>query len=222
MQCFDKNCESKYDKIIEYIFCHLQSFVVSLLFSVVKHARCFKWGSKLDLFYSSRKSYHRTIIPHSVSEGISSYLYILVGNYCRGRPKRLPFQKLRGIGEAATHFPELLSFTLDPYLIMLDVKQERIKYHFLNFFVWHDQGLNPGLQGHWRRFNPLGQWVGYIYAYRRPECSVHKMNLAFTNRTLHNGERVHQCPGRHWFNPRSSQNKDLKLKLDASLLDSQH
>ena len=32
--------------------------------------------------------------------------------------------------EGATPFPELLHFTLDTYLIMLNVKQGGIKYHF--------------------------------------------------------------------------------------------
>ena len=32
----------------------------------------------------------------------------------------------------ATPFPGLLHFTLDPYLIMLNVKQGDIKYHFLS------------------------------------------------------------------------------------------
>ena len=41
-------------------------------------------------------------------------------------------------------FPGLLYFTLDPYLIMLSVKQGGIKYHFLS--LWYDDpGLNPGL-----------------------------------------------------------------------------
>ena len=33
-------------------------------------------------------------------------------------------------------FPRLLLFTLDPYLIMLSVKQGDIKYHFLS--LWYD------------------------------------------------------------------------------------
>ena len=36
----------------------------------------------------------------------------------------------------ATPFPGLLHFTLDPYLIMLSVKQGSIKYHFLS--LWYD------------------------------------------------------------------------------------
>ena len=35
-------------------------------------------------------------------------------------------------GEGATLFPGLLHFSLDPYIIMLSVKQGSIKYHFLS------------------------------------------------------------------------------------------
>ena len=37
-------------------------------------------------------------------------------------------------------FPGLLYFTLDPYLIMLSVKQGGIKYHFLS--LWYDSTLD--------------------------------------------------------------------------------
>ena len=37
-----------------------------------------------------------------------------------------------GVGEGATPFPGLLHFTLDPYLILLSIKQGGIKYHFLS------------------------------------------------------------------------------------------
>ena len=37
----------------------------------------------------------------------------------------------RGVGEGATPFPGLFHFILDPYLIILSVKQSGIKYHFL-------------------------------------------------------------------------------------------
>ena len=36
----------------------------------------------------------------------------------------------RGVGEGATPSPGFFHFTLDPYLIMLSVKQGGIKYHF--------------------------------------------------------------------------------------------
>ena len=50
----------------------------------------------------------------------------------------LSFQYLlhQGVGEGATPFPRLLHFTLDPFFIMLSVKQGGINYHFLGF--WYD------------------------------------------------------------------------------------
>ena len=43
-------------------------------------------------------------------------------------------------------FPGLLYFTLDPYLIMLSVKQGGIKYHFLS--LWYDStGIEPRSPG---------------------------------------------------------------------------
>ena len=54
----------------------------------------------------------------------------------------------KGVGECAIPLPGLLHFTLDPYLIMLSVKQRGIKYHFLS--LWYDDlGLNLSLPGHW-------------------------------------------------------------------------
>ena len=51
--------------------------------------------------------------------------------------QRFPFQYLlhRGIGEDATAFLRLFHFNLDPYLIMLSVKQGGIKYHFWVFGI---------------------------------------------------------------------------------------
>ena len=67
-------------------------------------------------------------------------LYYLskVGDHSRGWPEGSLFNSLlhEGVGEGATPFPGLLHFTLDPYLIMLSVKQRGIKYHFLSF--WYD------------------------------------------------------------------------------------
>ena len=48
----------------------------------------------------------------------------------------------------ATLFPGMLNFTLDTYLIMLNVKQRGIKYYSLS--LWYDSGMNPGFPGHWR------------------------------------------------------------------------
>ena len=48
--------------------------------------------------------------------------------------RKAPFSiaTTQGVGEGATPFPGLLHVTLDPYLIMLSVKQRDIEYHFLN------------------------------------------------------------------------------------------
>ena len=51
------------------------------------------------------------------------YIYKIKSKVSEGDPK-------------ATLFPGLLHFTLDPYLIMLSVKQGGIKYHFLSH--WYD------------------------------------------------------------------------------------
>ncbi len=40
------------------------------------------------------------------------------------------------IGKGVTPFPGLHHFTLDPYVIMLSVKQVGIKYYFLS--LWYD------------------------------------------------------------------------------------
>ena len=53
-----------------------------------------------------------------------------------GKKQQNPFLNLKceekqlHVGEGATPFPGLLHFTLEPYLIMLNVKQGGIKYHF--------------------------------------------------------------------------------------------
>ena len=49
-----------------------------------------------------------------------------VGDLSRGRPEVSLFNN-RGVGEGATPFSGLLHFTLDPYLIILSVKQGGIK-----------------------------------------------------------------------------------------------
>ena len=67
-----------------------------------------------------------------------SYVKSKVGDHSRGGPEGSLFDSLlhQGVGEGATPFPGLLHFTLDPYLIMLSVKQGGIKYHFLS--LWYD------------------------------------------------------------------------------------
>ena len=45
---------------------------------------------------------------------------------------------------------------------MLSVKQGGIKYHFSEFLVWLDLGLNPSLPDHWRTFYSLGHWPSFF------------------------------------------------------------
>ena len=64
-----------------------------------------------------------------------------------GDPKA-PFSKattLRCRG-GATPFPGLLHFTIDPYLIVLSVKQGGIKYHFWVFGMTR-RGVEPRFPG---------------------------------------------------------------------------
>ena len=61
-----------------------------------------------------------------------------VGDHSREWPEGSLFNSLlhQGVGEGGTPYLGLLHFTLDPYLIMLSVKQGGIKYHFLS--LWYD------------------------------------------------------------------------------------
>ncbi len=69
------------------------------------------------------------------------YIYIYINKLAtlvEGDPKA-PFSIATtgvGVGEGGTPFPGLLHFTLDPYLIMLSVKQGSIKYHFLSLWYY--------------------------------------------------------------------------------------
>ena len=73
----------------------------------------------------SQLTFHLSFDGKSVREG-------KVVTVVEGGPKGSLLQKLlhHGVGESTTSFPGLLHFTLDPYLIMLSVKQGSIKYHF--------------------------------------------------------------------------------------------
>ena len=102
------------------------------------------------------------------------YIYIYIykvkvklATVVEGDPKA-PFSlaTIRGVREDTTPFPGLLYFTLDTYLIMLNVKQGGIKHHFFESLVWFNLGLNPSLLDHWWTLYPLRQWTGYyIYMY---------------------------------------------------------
>ena len=65
-----------------------------------------------------------------------------VGDCSRGWPEGSFFDSYytKVLG-GATLFPRLLNFTLDPYLIMLSVKQGGIKYHFWVFGM-----TQPGIE----------------------------------------------------------------------------
>ena len=67
----------------------------------------------------------------------------------------------QGIGEDATPFPGLLHFTLDPYLIMLSVKQAGIKYHFWVFGMTRP-GIEPKSLGPLANTNHYAN-VAYLY-----------------------------------------------------------
>ena len=72
-------------------------------------------------------------------------------------------------------FPGLLYFTLDPYLIMLSVKQGGIQIPFFESLVWLDLGLNPGLSGHW----PAKKIFFYEFSSLRSNNSLTWMFLSF-------------------------------------------
>ena len=82
--------------------------------------------------------YHISILnlPHQRSLLISS-IKVKLAVLVEGDPKA-PFSIATTwvVREGVTPFPGMLHFTLDPYLIMLSVKQGSIKYHFLN--LWYN------------------------------------------------------------------------------------
>ena len=75
----------------------------------------------------------------------------------------------QGVGEGTTLFFGFLHFTLDPYLILLSVKEGGIKYHFLSLFYWdwtlvsraineHSTHLFNGLVKHYTQSISLHMW----------------------------------------------------------------
>ena len=70
-----------------------------------------------------------------------------VGDLSRGWPKGSCFNSYHT--EALLHSLDC-STTLDLCLIMLNVKQGSIKYHFSESLVWLNLGLNLDLPDHWR------------------------------------------------------------------------
>ena len=91
-----------------------------------------------------------------------NYMYIKLATVVEGDPKS-PF--LIGVGEGAIPFPGFLHFTLDPYLIMLSVKQGSIKYHFLS--LWYASTWD------WTQIS----WA--IVEYSNHYANVHIIHISF-------------------------------------------
>ena len=124
-------------------------------------------------------------------------------------------------------FPGLLYFTLDPYLIMLSVKQGGIKYHFLSLWydlTWDWTQVSRTIGEHSNRWDKFllfmakfwvlgfswqNFWVLYI------KILNHKIEFY----AIFISRQWHRRPG---FSPRSHHTKDLKMVLDTSLLSTQH
>ena len=95
-----------------------------------------QWKPTIDASFKTCKQWNintKTITDNNYTNSIFFKFW-----YSRGWPEGSLFDSLlhQGVGEGATPFPGLLHFTLDPYLIMLSVKQGGIKYHFLS--LWYD------------------------------------------------------------------------------------
>ena len=76
---------------------------------------------------SDKYPWERYEPPHSPIYGLNGTTTVLLKIHPFRRTVVVPC-----VGAGATPFPGLLHFTLDPYLIMLSVKQRGIKYHFLS------------------------------------------------------------------------------------------
>ena len=81
----------------------------------------------------------------------------------------------RCVGEGATPFPRLLHFTLDPILIMLNVKQGGIKYHFFLVFGMFQPGIEPRSLGplvNTLLIRPMAVLYIYLYISREIEIEI--------------------------------------------------
>ena len=97
----------------------------------------------------------------------------------------------RNVGVGTNPFQGLLHFTLDTYLIMQNVEQRGIKYHFFESLVRLDLGSNAGLPGHWQTLYPQGQWVSPY----GPEISI--LERGMWDIGFHQG-RSSLCPALIW------------------------
>ena len=124
-----------------------------------------------------------------------------------GDPKD-PFSKATtGVGEGATPFPGLLHFTLDPYHIMLSVKQGGIKYHFLS--LWYD------LTWDW---TPVSQTISehsttFIYTQRKTAEQLNIKDFSFS--FLREKEHVDYLVGlEHRYLPNPSVTGKMQHKVN--------
>ena len=81
-------------------------------------------------------------------------------DHCWGRPEGSLYNSFLhwGVSGDTTIFLRFLPLTLDPYFIMLSVKQRSIKYHCFETLGWFNLGLNPSHLDHWQTLYPLHQW----------------------------------------------------------------
>ena len=109
--------------------------VVQILFNMweiceqKKKTLKFLGGSEIFIFWpTENKNKGLYITSNFICRSDSGQIFkVKLVTVVEGNPKA-PFSI--GVGEGATPFPGLLPFILDPYLIMLSVKQGAIKYHF--------------------------------------------------------------------------------------------
>ena len=92
---------------------------------------------KLEYKIGSRTENFPQLIRFYLNSSNAYIIKVKLATIVEGNPKA-PFSiattpRCRG---GRYSFPGLLYFTLDPYLIMLSVKQGGIKYHFLS--LWYD------------------------------------------------------------------------------------
>ena len=151
----------------------------------------FPWNSsRISSIYINPQSSNAYIFPHKTSVSSSPYLFVtsLMRSLDRfhGHPLRLllvksfytyiysrptvvegdpksPFSIVTTprCRERCYSFPCIAPHTLDPYIIILSVKQ----VPFFESLVWLDLELNFDLLDHWRTVKQLWHWAGWIYMY---------------------------------------------------------
>ena len=108
---------------------------------ILSHCLCSQKGLVVCFFCLTNTGYLVCIkenVPiYSLGGSLSpsAFSYKMLATLVEDDPKVLFL--IATIGESATLFPGLLHFTLDPYHILLNVKQGGIKYYFLSLW-WYD------------------------------------------------------------------------------------